>query len=79
MDNRDSIDRSSSELGANTLTNGALRTGAGLGDSGDGYAVPPTAASTNDSLQVVEDLLQSDVRSKQRVLWWRRVRCLLRS
>lgn len=61
------MDRSSSELGTNTLINGASTVGAGLGDSGDCYAVPPTAASTNESLQVVESVLQSDVRRKQHV------------
>ena len=62
MDNRDSLDRSSSELGTNATTNGGPVIGTGPEDSGDGYAVSSTAAPTNESLQAVENVLQSDVR-----------------
>ena len=64
MDNRDSLDRSSSELGTNATTNGGPVIGTGPEDSGDGYAVSSTAAPTNEPLQVVENVLQSDVRWK---------------
>ena len=66
MDNSDSVDRSSSELGTTAVTNGAPTVGAGLAEL-DGHAGPPTAASTNEALQLVENVLQSDVRRKLRV------------
>lgn len=69
MDNRDSIERSSSELGTNTVINGAPTIGVSPGDGGDGYTGPPTGGSPNETRQVMDNVLQSDVRRKLRVLW----------